>query len=191
MSQKSKALARVIFDDMLKHEKEDVAEHNRKVKNLQQDLMQAWFIVRLHKQAPETRHMKNPHERIPESFYSVEGLYEVKVEELMWKYNVKRRKDTMAIKETLFNRKHDEKLSRHNLENMHRDKDFDKEELIDSFMGVKNQILYTQENFGKLQYDHAKSLLAKYHVDEKEDIQALDRRLEVMAFNENDVMQAL
>lgn len=64
MSEKSKALSRVIFEDMLKHEKEDVMEHNRKIRNIQEELYESWFIVRVHQHAPETRHIKDPHTRI-------------------------------------------------------------------------------------------------------------------------------
>lgn len=191
MSEKSKKLCRVIFDDMLKHEKEDVAEHNRKVRNLQESLAEAWFIVRVHMQAPETRHIKNPHARISERFFSIKHLFDKNIEELVWKFNVKRHKFEKTIRETLYNRKHDETTTANVLRQINRDNQFDEEEVVAEFIALKKQIMKAQENFSNLQYQNAKEKLVQYNIKEKEDIQALDRRLAIMEFNDNDVMQTL
>lgn len=64
MSEMSKFLAKVIFDDALKHEKEEVEEYNRKIERLQQELHEARYTTRVNNQAPETRHIKHPHEKM-------------------------------------------------------------------------------------------------------------------------------
>ncbi len=191
MSEKSKKLARVIFDDMLKHEKEDVAEHNRKVRNLQDELYEARFVVRVRMQAPETRHMKNPHERISEKYFSIKHLFDNRVSDLLRKYKVARQKQEKAVFETMYNRKHDEETTANLLRQINWDNGFDEEEIVNAFLGLKKEILDTQANFTDLQYEHAKDKLEKYSIKSKEDIQELDRRLEVMEFNDNDVMDAL
>jgi len=191
MSDVSKKLCRVIFDDMLKHEKEDVAEHNRKVRNLQEELSEARFIVRLHMQAPETRKMKNPHAKISERFFSIKHLFDNRIDDMMRKYNVKRNKFDKMIKETLYNRKHDVQTTSNVLRQVNRDNSFDEEEIVRDFAALKKEMIHAAENFTNLQYDHAKEKLAKHHIKEKEDIMALDRRLAIMEFNDNDVMQAL
>lgn len=63
MSEMSKFLAKVIFDDALKHEKEEVEEYNRKIERLQQELKEARYTMRADQQAPETRHMSHPHSK--------------------------------------------------------------------------------------------------------------------------------
>lgn len=191
MSEKSKKLSRVIFDDMLKHEKEDVAEHNRKVRNLQEELYEAWFIVRVRMQAPETRHMKNPHAKISDKYFNIKHLFDDRIQETMWKYNVKRNKYEKTILETLYNRKHDIQTTANVLRQVNRDNQFDEEDIVKEFSELKKDIINAQENFTTLQYDNAKEKLQRHNIKEKEDIQDLDRRLAVMEFNDNDVMQTL
>ena len=45
MSEMSAFLAKAIFDDALKHEKEEVEEYNRKIEKLQQELHDAWYTA--------------------------------------------------------------------------------------------------------------------------------------------------
>lgn len=191
MSEKSKKLCRVIFDDMLKHEKEDVAEHNRKVRNLQEELYEAWFIVRVRMQAPETRHMKNPHAKISEKYFSIKHLFDERIQEIMWKFNVKRNKYEKTILETLYNRKHDIQTTANVLRQVNWDNQFDEEDIVKEFSALKKDIINAEENFTHLQYDNAKEKLQRHKIKDKEDIQELDRRLAVMEFNDNDVMQTL
>ncbi len=191
MSEKSKKLARVIFDDMLKHEKEDVAEHNRKVRNLQEELAEAWFVVRVRMQAPETRHMKNPHDKISNRFFSIKNLFDERINELMWQFNVKRKKFEKTIRETLYNRKHDDVTTANVLRQVNWDNQFDEEDIVAEFVKLKKEISYSQENFSDLQYENAKEKLAQHNIKEKDDIKELDRHLAIMEFNDNDVMQAL
>ncbi len=191
MSEKSKKLARVIFDDMLKHEKEDVAQHNTKVRNLQEELREARFVVRVHMQTPETRHMKNPHERISDKYFSIKHLFDSRVDELIWKYKVARKKHEKTIFETMYNRKHDEEITANVLRQVNRDNGFDEEEIVNAFLALKKEILDTQGNFTDLQYQNAKDKLERHHITTKEDIQDLDRRLAIMEFNDNDVMETL
>lgn len=191
MSEKSQRLSRVIFDDMLKHEKEDVAEQNRKVKNLQDELYEAWFVVRVRKQAPETRHMKNPHEKISEKYFSVKRLFDNKLDDLLWKYKVGRKKQEKIITETMYNRKHDEETTRNILMQINRDNSFSEDEIINSFLQLKREIIDTQENFSDLQYQNAIEKLNKHHITDRDQIKDLDRRLAVMEFNDTDVMQAI
>lgn len=190
MSEKSKKLSRVIFDDMLKHEKEDVAEHNRKVRNLQDELYEAWFVVRVRNQAPETRHIKNPHEKIGEKYFSIKRLFDKKLDDLIWKYKVGRKKQEKIIEETMYNRKHDEVTTANILRQINWDNTFDEEEIVRSFIDLKKEIIDSQENFTDLQYDNAKAKLERHHITDKEQIKDLDRRLAIMEFNDNDVMQA-
>lgn len=191
MSEKSKKLARVIFDDMLKHEKEDVAQHNTKVRNLQNELYEARFVVRVHIQAPETRHIKKPHEKISDKYFSIKHLFDDRVNDLIRKYKIGRQKQEKIIFETMYNRKHDEETTANVLRQVNRDNTFDEEEIVQAFVALKEEIMKAQEKFTDLQYENAKDKLEHHHITSKEDIQDLDRRLAIMEFNDNDVMETL
>lgn len=191
MSEMSKKLSRVIFEDMLKHEKEDVAEHNRKVRNLQEELYEARFIVRVRMHAPETRHIKDPHQRISEKHFSIKHLFDNRIDDMLWKHKVGRKKYEKMITETLYNPKHDVETTANVLRQVNWDNSFEEEGIIREFAILKEEIMHAQENFTDLQYEHAKEKLQKYSIKEKEDIQEFDRRLAIMEFNDTDVLQTI
>lgn len=95
------------------------------------------------------------------------------------------------ITETLYNREHNDTTTRHILEQINWSEAFTKDDIIKDFIDLKKKIAKSQENFTSLQYEHAKEMLNKFNIKDKDDIRDLDRRLEVMQFNDTDVMQTI
>ena len=79
MSEMSKFLAKVIFDDALKHEKEEVEEHNRKIERLQHELQEAYTTVHMHSGGAEIKHPSHSHDHAKGRYFSLERLFEQKV----------------------------------------------------------------------------------------------------------------
>jgi hypothetical protein len=191
MSEMSKFLAKAIFDDALKHEKEEVEEYNRKIERLQQELHEAWYTVRVHNQAPETRHIKHPHERISGKFFSIEKMYDQKINDILWDFAIKKTKYRRRLKEILLDKEINEKELIGCLHEIPVHKNQSGEAFIDRCIAMKREISDAQHNFHGLQHSDANHKLDRFKIHTKEDIYALSDDLAVMEFDENDVLQAL
>jgi len=193
MSEISKTLARVIFEDALKHEKEEVEEYNNKIERLQEELKEARHVSRIHQHAPETRHIKNPHEKLTGRYFSVEGLYEHKINDILRDFKITKTKYRRRLKETLLDNSINEEEFlgiAHDIPT-HADAHQQSEGFIDTALALKREILNSQENFHALQFDDADYKLRKHHISSLDDIYALRDQMAVMDFDENDVLQAL
>lgn len=190
-SEMSKFLAKAIFDDALKHEKEEVEEYNRKIERLQQELHEAWYTVRVHNQAPETRHIKNPHEKISGRFFSIDKMYEQKINDILWDFAIKKTKYRKRLKETMLDKDIDEKQILGILHDIPVHKNQSEEGFIDRCIALKREIMDAHHNFHGLQHQDATHKLNRFKINNKEDIYALSDELAVMEFDENDVLQTL
>ena len=191
MSEMSKYLAKVIFDDALKHEKEEVEEYNRRIERLQQELHEARYTTRVNNQAPETRHLKNPHDKISNRFFSIEKMYQQKINDILWDFAIKKTAYRRRLKETLLDQDINENEIMGILHDIPVHKNHSTENFVDTCLALKRQILDSQHNFHGLQNQDAKHKLDRFKIRSKEDIYALSDDLAIMEFDENDVMQAL
>ncbi len=191
MSEMSKFLAKVIFDDALKHEKEEVEEYNRKIERLQQELHEARYTTRVNNQAPETRHIKHPHEKMSWRFFSIEKMFEQKINDILWEFAIKKTKYRKRLKETLTDKEINEAQIMGILHDIPIHQRHSQEGFVDTCLALKREILDAQHNFHGLQNQDAVHKLNKYKISKKEDIYALSDDLAVMEFDENDVLQTL
>lgn len=95
------------------------------------------------------------------------------------------------VVEALYNKDLNDSSTRHMLESITWKEDVQKDEAVRDIMALKKEISKSQSNFTELQYMHAREMLEKFHINEKEDIHKLDRRLEILQFTDADVMQTL
>ncbi|MEI7478329.1 MAG: hypothetical protein WCJ81_07815 [bacterium] len=191
MSEKSKAFAKVIFDDSLKHEKEEVEEYNSRIERIIKELEEAWFTVRVNNHAPETRHMKNPHEKISDRFLSIERMFEGRIGDILRDYAIKKTKYRRRVKEILC----DSSITEKNVADMlgeipiHENKSRDG--FLEACIALKREIEDSQHNFHGMQHEEAKRKLEKYNINSKDDIYDLNKQLALMEFDENDVLQVI
>ncbi len=191
MSEMSKYLARVIFDDALKHEKEEIEEYNRKIEWLQQELEDAWHAVRIHNHTPETRESKNPRKILSKRHFSLERQYEDKVYDILREFAIKKTKYRRRLKEILLDKEINEDELMGFLEEIPIHENKNEEKFIDDCVALKRVILSAQENYSSLELDDAQYKLRKYNIKRIEDIYAINERLAKMSFTENDVIQTL
>ncbi len=191
MSEMSKFLAKVIFDDALKHEKEEVEEYNRKIERLQQELKEARYTMRADQQAPETRHMSHPHSKWGSRFFSINSMFEGKINDILWDYAIKKTKYRKRLKEILLDASIDEKELLGIIHEIPVHKNQNHENFIDDAIALKREIIHSQHNFHGLAHEDAKHKLQRYGIKDKDDIYALNDRLAVMEFDENDIIQTL
>lgn len=191
MSEMSKYLARVIFDDALKHERQEIEEYNRKIESLQQELEDARHVIRIHNRAPETRKSKNPRMVLSKRSFSLERMYEDKIYDILRDFAIKKTKYRKRLKEILLDKEINEDDLLWFLREIPVHNNKSEEEFVDRSVSLKREIMWSQENYSGLEYDDAQYKLRKYNIQKLEDIYALNDRLAKMSFTENDVIQVL
>lgn len=183
MSEMSKFLAKAIFEDALKHEKEEVEEYNRKIEKLQQELHDAWYTA--HESHGE---QKNQHKGW---YFSVEKMYEQKINDILWDFAIKKTKYRKRLKETLLDKDIDDKEIMGIVHEVPVHQNKSEESFIDRCLALKRQIMDSQHNFHGLRDADATHKLNKYKINSKADIYDLSNDLAIMEFDENDVLQVL
>jgi hypothetical protein len=191
MSEMSKFLAKVIFDDALKHEKEEVDDHNRKIERLQHELQEARAAAHLQGHGAETKHEKHSHEHRTGKYFSLEKVFEQKVGDILWTFAIKKTKYRRRLKEILLDKTISEKELLGMLHEIPIHQNKSHESFIDACINLKKEIIDAQHNFHGLQLDDAQHKLKKYKIENIDDINALNDELAVMEFDENDVLQTL
>lgn len=191
MSEMSKYLAKIIFDDALKHEKDEVSDYNAKLDKLQHELEDAWNVVRIYNRAPETRRSKNPRQRLSRNSFSLEKLYEDKIGDILWDFAIKKTQHRRRLKEILLDKtiSDDDIVWFLNQIPVHNNKSRDLFE--DRVVALKREIINWQENFSGLELGDAQYKLKKFNIKSLDDIYKLDDKMAQMEFTENDVIQTL
>lgn len=193
MSEMSKFLAKVIFDDALKHEQQEVEEYNRKITKLQQELHEARATIHMHQNddTPPAQASKHYHGKGEGRSFSINRLFEQKINDILWDYAIKKTAYRRRLKEILTDTSIDERAMLGVIYSIPVHRNHDQEAFIDACIALKRDISNAQHNFHGLEDEDAHHKLKKYNIIERADIYELNNRLAVMEFDENDVLQVL
>lgn len=118
-------------------------------------------------------------------------MFESKINDILWDYAIKKTKYRKRLKEILLDASIDEKELLGIIHEIPVHKNQNHENFIDDAIALKRDIIHSQQNFHGLAHEDAKHKLQRYGIKDKDDIYALNDRLAVMEFDENDVIQAL
>jgi len=192
MSEVSKTLAKVIFDDALKHEEEEVKEYNAKIIILQRELHDAWALV--HGSGHNTTEAKNTHDNHHDFNHNPHHgvhAFEEKISDLLRDFRITKTQYRKRLREILV----DSSISIDEfieiLRGIHPSRVAAEHAFTEQACGLKQEILTMQHTPSHGDRAEAIYKLRKHNIHHPDDISALREQLTEMEFDENDVMQAL